>query len=359
MPPHFYCEIIEMAKARGVKTLLDTDGEALNHALEAKPTVITPNQHEAERLLSRAIITRGQSLEAVDEMQAMGPETVILSLGARGAIGSSPEGVFEALPPRIEALCPIGAGDALGAAFAWSMEKKKSFEEALRWGVATGTAAAAKLPGAIVSLPSPMRAPSTNKGTAAGAVKKGEKTGPSYFWRRLKKTFDSLSPSPPAAMKSARQRDHGRDRSNHQIVGILERPRHHFQHDGRYCREYEDQRATRGPDVRPIQLSGLLSIVFFVPDLLPVESRVLQNPAHIVHHRFQAAEIDVEVAPRSAGRLDRLGQMRLHAARAPRPSRFRLRQRRPKAELRKLARHRFKLLAVEQDAIHGARRTAA
>jgi 6-phosphofructokinase 2 len=146
VPPHFYCEIIQMAKSHGVKTLLDTDGEALQHALEAKPTVIMPNQHEAERLLSRALITRGQCLEAVDIMQAMGPECVILSLGARGAIGSSPEGVFEALPPRIEALCPIGSGDALGAAFAWSMEKKKSFSEALRWGVATGTAAAA-LPG--------------------------------------------------------------------------------------------------------------------------------------------------------------------------------------------------------------------
>ena len=146
VPPHFYCEIVEMAKSHGVKTILDTDGEALHHALEAKPTVIMPNQHEAERLLSRAIITRGQSLEAVDVMQAMGPECVILSMGARGAIGSSPEGVFEAIPPRVEALCPIGAGDALGAAFAWSMEKKKSFPEALRWGVATGTAAA-KLPG--------------------------------------------------------------------------------------------------------------------------------------------------------------------------------------------------------------------
>jgi 1-phosphofructokinase family hexose kinase len=146
VPPHFYCEIVEMAKSHGVKTLLDTDGDALQHALEAKPTVIMPNQHEAERLLSRALITRHQCLEAVDVMQAMGPESVILSLGARGAIGSSPEGVFEALPPRIEALCPIGAGDALGAAFAWSMEKKKSFAEALRWGVATGTAAA-KLPG--------------------------------------------------------------------------------------------------------------------------------------------------------------------------------------------------------------------
>jgi 6-phosphofructokinase 2 len=146
VPPHFYCEIVEMAKTRGVKTLLDTDGEALLHALEAKPTVILPNQHEAERLLGRALITRGQFLEAVNLMQAMGPEWVILSLGARGAIGSSPDGIFEALPPRVDALCPIGAGDALAAAFAWSMEKKKSFADSLRWGVAAGTASA-KLPG--------------------------------------------------------------------------------------------------------------------------------------------------------------------------------------------------------------------
>lgn len=146
VPANFYCEIIEMAKARGVKTLLDTDGDALALGAEAKPTVITPNQHEAERLLGRAILTRSQFLEAVDRLQAMGPESVILSLGSRGAIGSGPDGVFEALPPRIDALCPIGAGDCLAAAFAWAMDKKKAFYESLRWGVAAGTAAAT-LPG--------------------------------------------------------------------------------------------------------------------------------------------------------------------------------------------------------------------
>ncbi len=144
--PHFYCELIELAAQRGVKVLLDTDGEALQHALEAKPAVISPNQHEAERLLGRALITRNQFLDAVDRLHAMGPESVVLSLGSRGAIGSSPEGIFEAVPPRIEALCPIGAGDALAAAFVWTIDKGKSFAESLRWGVAAGTATAA-LPG--------------------------------------------------------------------------------------------------------------------------------------------------------------------------------------------------------------------
>jgi 6-phosphofructokinase 2 len=146
VPPHFYCEIIELAKRRGVKTMVDTEGEALRHSLEAKPTLITPNQHEAERLLGRALITRGQFLEALERIQKMGSDSVILSLGSRGAAGSSPDGVFEALPPHVDALGPIGAGDALAAAFAWSMEKKKPFAEALRWGVAAGTAKA-MLPG--------------------------------------------------------------------------------------------------------------------------------------------------------------------------------------------------------------------
>ena len=138
--PRFYCEVIEMAKQRGVKTLVDTDGDALLHSLEAKPAVITPNQHEAERLLGRALLTRTQFLEAVDRIQAMGAESVILSLGSRGAIGSGPEGIFEVLPPRVDALCPIGAGDAMAAAFTWSMEKKRTFADSLRWGVAAGTA---------------------------------------------------------------------------------------------------------------------------------------------------------------------------------------------------------------------------
>jgi 1-phosphofructokinase family hexose kinase len=146
VPPQFYSEIIALAKSRGVKTLLDTDGEALNHALEAKPSVISPNQQEAERLLGRAIITRSQSLEAVKRIHDMGPEAVILSLGSRGALASSPEGILEALPPRIESLCPIGAGDALAAAFVWAVDKKKPFADALRWAVAAGTATAS-LPG--------------------------------------------------------------------------------------------------------------------------------------------------------------------------------------------------------------------
>jgi 1-phosphofructokinase family hexose kinase len=142
-----YARLIAAARKEGVKTLLDTDGDALLAGLAAKPTVVTPNQQEAERLLNRALITRAQFLEAAQQVRSMGAENVILSLGARGAIGALADGsLVEVIPPRVDALCPIGSGDAMAAAFTWSMSRGREFADALRWGVAAGTASAT-LPG--------------------------------------------------------------------------------------------------------------------------------------------------------------------------------------------------------------------
>ena len=146
VPPSFYGTLIAAARKKKVKTLLHADGEALRHGIEERPTVVTPNQQEADRLLGRTLLTRTHYLEAAERMRAMGPESVVLSLGSRGAVGAFREGLFEALPPRVDAVCPIGAGDALSAAYAWAMERKNNGVEALRWGVAAGTASA-RLPG--------------------------------------------------------------------------------------------------------------------------------------------------------------------------------------------------------------------
>ena len=107
---------------------------------------MTPNQSEGERLLGRALLTRTHFVDAARRIREMGAENVVLSLGARGAVGCTADGVFEAIPPRVDAVCPIGAGDAMAAAFTWAMGKGKTFPEALRWGVAAGTASA-MLPG--------------------------------------------------------------------------------------------------------------------------------------------------------------------------------------------------------------------
>ena len=142
----FYAELIRAARSRGVQTLLDTDGDALLHAMEANPTVVAPNQQEAERLLNRALITRPHFREAAGRIQAMGPESAVVSLGARGAVATDGRTILEVVPPRVDAVCPIGAGDALAAAFVWARSTGKEFRDAVRWGVAAGSASAC-LPG--------------------------------------------------------------------------------------------------------------------------------------------------------------------------------------------------------------------
>jgi 1-phosphofructokinase family hexose kinase len=146
VPASFYGKMIAMARKKRVKTLLHADRDALREGIEQQPTIVTPNQQEAERLLGRTLLTRSHHLEAAAQIRAMGAESVVLSLGSRGAIGAFADGLLEALPPRVEAISPIGAGDALSAAYAWSYTHKKNHAEALRWGVAAGTASA-RLPG--------------------------------------------------------------------------------------------------------------------------------------------------------------------------------------------------------------------
>jgi 1-phosphofructokinase family hexose kinase len=146
VPHDFYCKLVKMAREHHVKTLLDADGEALLRGVEEGPTVVSPNQQEAERLLNRALITRAHFREAVTRIKAMGAESVLLTLGSRGVVATDGNRIIEAVPPRIEALSPVGAGDAMAAAFVWAATKKKDFAECVRWGVAAGTASAA-LPG--------------------------------------------------------------------------------------------------------------------------------------------------------------------------------------------------------------------
>jgi 1-phosphofructokinase family hexose kinase len=143
IPAAFYGKLMELARKRKVRTLLHASGDALREGIKACPTVVTPNQGEAERLLERRLLTRSHYLEAAQSIREMGPESVVLSLASRGAVAAFADGLYEAIPSAINAVCPIGSGDALTAAYAWRMQQPEpSGCEALRWGVAAGTASA-------------------------------------------------------------------------------------------------------------------------------------------------------------------------------------------------------------------------
>ena len=146
VPHDFYARLIAAARKKKVKTLLHADADSLRHGIEEKPTVVTPNAQEAARLIGKSLLTRTHYLEAAESIRTMGADAVVLSVASRGAVGAFDVGLVEAVPPRVDSVCPIGAGDALTAAYTWALQNKKTPVEAMRWGVAAGTATAT-LPG--------------------------------------------------------------------------------------------------------------------------------------------------------------------------------------------------------------------
>jgi 1-phosphofructokinase family hexose kinase len=140
--PDFYRQLIHAAHEHGVRTLVDCDGDVLQTVVLERPTVVTPNRQEAATLLNRALITRQHYRAAAQRMLDMGAGSVVLSLGSRGALAARNGEFVDITPPRVDAVSPIGAGDALNAAFTWAMNEKDDFPDAVRWAVAAGTASA-------------------------------------------------------------------------------------------------------------------------------------------------------------------------------------------------------------------------
>jgi fructose-1-phosphate kinase PfkB-like protein len=142
-PSDYYARLIRLAREHGVATTLDTSGEALALGLQAGPSLAKPNRPEAERLLDRTILSEVQGVAAARDIQKMGAERVILSLGSQGAIAAWEEGLLRAVPPSVQSGCAIGAGDVLAAVCVLGLSSGQSFPEAFVWGVAAATAAAA------------------------------------------------------------------------------------------------------------------------------------------------------------------------------------------------------------------------
>lgn len=141
-PREAYAILIERAHQHGIPCAVDSDGPPMLAALRAKPDLIKPNEHEAERLLGRALRSDADCFAAARELHERGIRHVIISRGVRGADAVSDEGVFRAVPPSVQVRSTIGSGDSMVAGMLHILAQGGSLEEALRWGTAAGAATA-------------------------------------------------------------------------------------------------------------------------------------------------------------------------------------------------------------------------
>lgn len=140
VPVDIYAELIQTARRAGVRCALDASGEALLAGMAAHPWMAKPNLFELGYLLGGRPESVKEMGEAAEELRGGGVEVAAVTLGPEGAVFASDCGRWNAVPPPIEFVSSVGSGDSFLAAVLRKLETGGSCPQALRWGVAAGTA---------------------------------------------------------------------------------------------------------------------------------------------------------------------------------------------------------------------------
>lgn len=145
-PPDLFRTLVAAARAAGVPVFLDTHGPAFTAALAAGPDLVKPNLEELSAWAGRPLTAEAEQRRAALALLSAGARQVVVSLGPDGALAALRSGAgaplrwLRAQPPRVRALNPIGSGDCLVAGLAAGQLRGLPPAEALRLGVACGTA---------------------------------------------------------------------------------------------------------------------------------------------------------------------------------------------------------------------------
>lgn len=137
---NIYQKMIEIAKAEGKKIILDTSSVFMQEGMKAIPTMVKPNQEELEAIYHQKIQKLEDIIILAKKMQATGILYVVVSLGKDGALMVSPDGIYQAIPPKVEVVNTVGCGDSMVAAFGVALERELSPKDALKYAVSVASA---------------------------------------------------------------------------------------------------------------------------------------------------------------------------------------------------------------------------
>ncbi len=140
----FYVQLCDAVRSVGLRVALDTSGDALTEAVQARCALIKPNDEELGALVGRELTTFGDVIDAAESLLDRGVEAALVSLGAAGALLVTPDSVVHARTPPTSIRNTVGAGDALLAGFVESSasDPEANGADALRAAVTWGRAAA-------------------------------------------------------------------------------------------------------------------------------------------------------------------------------------------------------------------------
>ena len=142
VPTNIFAQIASIAKRKEARLVVDTSGEALKGAVSQGVFLLKPNLAELSSLAGREEINAELGDDVAKEIIGRGQcEVVVVSLGPAGAMLVSQTEIIQATPPAVKKRSTVGAGDSMVAGIVWSLSRGWDLKDALRYGVATGTAA--------------------------------------------------------------------------------------------------------------------------------------------------------------------------------------------------------------------------
>ena len=143
LPSGVYQRILSRLDGRGVRTVVDAEGELLCGVLPYQPFLVKPNHLELGAIFGRELRTDGEVEACAGELQKRGARNVLVSLAGDGALLLDETGAFHRIAaPRGAVRNSVGAGDSMVAGFLAGWLNTGDYARALRLGVAAGSATA-------------------------------------------------------------------------------------------------------------------------------------------------------------------------------------------------------------------------
>ncbi|WP_135661558.1 1-phosphofructokinase [Halorhabdus rudnickae] len=129
-------DVDRLAQAGDWDTALDVHGDLMQQ-LENEYEYCKPNREELTEATGIEIDTIDDCAEAARELQEMGFERVLASMGGDGAMLVTPDETLYAPALDVDVVDTVGAGDSMFTGALWAYEQGWEDERALRAGVAT------------------------------------------------------------------------------------------------------------------------------------------------------------------------------------------------------------------------------
>src|SRR5918997_2619039 len=116
LPPNleegFLVGLVQRSRERGLYTVVDSTPAVLRATLKVGPSLVSPNQHEAESVVGFDFIEEDDFPRGVSRLVELGALGACITSREGHSYLTTDAGIVSARAPRVEALSTIGSGDA-------------------------------------------------------------------------------------------------------------------------------------------------------------------------------------------------------------------------------------------------------